>query len=138
MEKKKDGTVKEKGAASANEKLPILPLPMLDSNATRVILSYRHHLMQGVAAESTPSSSTGSSSREHGDTRDPGMVIGLFSFDQTYNPKVATRWRKLEEDAYECSNVTPLPPFFQSHVPCLSAETNNTAKPLCYMRGKLF
>ena len=137
MEKKKDATSKYKVGAAGNAELPILPLPVLDSNATRLILSYRHHLLQGVAAECTPSADTGAGQPENRDTNEGGLVIGLFSFDQTYNPKVATRWRKLEEDAYECANVTPLPPFFQSHIPCLSSETNNSSKPLCYMKGKL-
>ena len=135
MEKKDSGS-KDKITDAGHEKLPVLPLPVLESNATRVILSYRHHLLQGVAAECTPSSDTGVSRTEDRDIKKQEMVLGLYSFDQTYNPKVTTRWRNLEEDAYECANVTPLPPFFQSHVPCLSSQTNNNSKPLCYMKGK--
>ncbi|XP_048577205.1 trafficking protein particle complex subunit 8 isoform X2 [Nematostella vectensis] len=95
--------------------LPNLPLPMLDSNATSTIRSY-----------TSPSDGK--------DTEGRGEVLGLTSFEERFDSSLASRWKDLEEEVYESVNVTPIPPFFRTHVSRLCSRTNNSAKPPCVVK----
>ena len=119
---------------------------MLDSNATKVILCYRQHLLQSRPTTTGTthdlfepreeqlfqSAATGSVTRTEQCT-----PIGLASFRDKFNPKLAAQWQQIEEETYECVNMTPVPPFFRAHVPCLGSKTKNNAMPLCVVRGEL-
>lgn len=126
---------KEKNKTKAKS-LPYLPLPVVDSNATRTILSYRKDLVSkpepltpvdqdpfGLFGEAENKSST------------HVTAIGLASFDQKYDMNLAQQWKDLEEEMYECVNITPVPPFFRTHTQCLSSFTKNNLKPYCVING---
>ena len=104
------------------DQLPVLPLPELDQDLTRVIPCYQHPMLQGTTNDEIAKNSSWTS-------------VGLSSFEDKFDLKVSRRWIELEEEAYESVNVSPLPPFFRSHVPCLSSRTNNSTRPLCVVRG---
>lgn len=64
------------------------------------------------------------------------VPIGLASFDDKYDMKLAQQWKDLEEEMYECVNITPVPPFFRTHVHCLSCHTKNNLQPYCVINGE--
>ena len=127
------------------DKLPVLPLPMIEQDLTRVIPCYRHSMLQGKHQEKRLMNSTHetkdnffnqtfSVNNEIGKNSN-WTSVGLTSFEDKFDPKISRQWIQLEEETYESVNVTPLPPFFRLHMPCLSVKTNNSTRPLCVVRG---
>lgn len=127
------------------DQLPVLPLPELDQDLTRVIPCYQHTMLQGKHQEKKLVNSTHETKdnffnqtftmNDEIAKNSNWTSVGLPSFEDKFDPKVSRRWIQLEEETYESVNVTPLPPFFRSHVPCLSSRTNNSTRPLCVVRG---
>ncbi|KAL9976241.1 hypothetical protein ACROYT_G013513 [Oculina patagonica] len=123
------------------DKLPILPLPMIDQDLTRVIPCYQHSNFQGKHSERTMVNSTLESkdnffnqtfgANDEMAKNSHWTSVGRISFEDKIDPKLARRWIQLEEEAYESVNITPLPPFFRPHIPCLSLKTDNSTRPLC-------
>ena len=131
------------------DRLPVLPLPVVESEATRVILSYRQNLLNDRPSEKTllnnaseikdilfkqtfaPNDEVTKDSRHW-------TTVGLTSFDDEFDPQLTERWLRLEEEAYESINITPVSPYFRPHVPCLSSKTNNSVKPLCVVKGEFY
>ena len=127
------------------DQLPVLPLPELDQDLTRVIPCYQHTMLQGKHQEKKLVNSTHETKdnffnqtftvNDEIAKNSNWTSVGRPSFEDKFDPKVSRRWIQLEEETYESVNVTPLPPFFRSHVPCLSSRTNNSTRPLCVVRG---
>ncbi|XP_031564684.1 trafficking protein particle complex subunit 8-like [Actinia tenebrosa] len=119
--------------------LPYLPLPVVDSNATRAILSYNPNSQENTCTNSNPSTPKDQDSfglslfgeNEHKNNPDNVILIGQASFEEKYDMELEKRWEDMEEELYESVNITPVPPFFRTHVHCLSSKTNNKMKPLC-------
>ena len=128
------------------DKLPVLPLPIIDQDLTRVIPCYQHAVRQGKPPEGRVINSTHEtkdnffnqtfSVNDEIAKNHNWMSIGLASFEDKFNPKLARQWIQLEEETYESVNVTPLPPNFRPHMPCLSSKTVNSTRPLCVVKGE--
>lgn len=129
-------------------RLPVLPLPMVDQDLTRVIPCYQHSNLKGKHPERTVVNSA-LETKDNFFNQTFGVndemaknnnwtSVGLACFEDKFDPKLARRWTQLEEEAYESVNITPLPPFFRPHIPCLSSKTDNSTRPLCVVRGMLY
>ena len=127
------------------DKLPILPLPLIDQDSTRVIPCYQHSTLPGEHSENTMVNSALEtkdnffnqtfSGNDETAKNNHWTSIGCASFGDKFDPKLAEHWIQLEEEAYESVNITPLPPFFRPHIACLSSKTDNSTRPLCVVRG---
>ena len=136
--------IKQKEKSQVN-KLPVLPLPLIDQDSTRVIPCYRHISLQGKHPERTLVNSALEakdnffnqtfSTNDEIVKNNNWTSVGQTSFDDKFNHALAQRWIQLQEEAYESVNITPLPPSFRSHTPCLSSKTDNSARPLCVVNG---
>lgn len=126
-------------------RLPVLPLPMVDQDLTRVIPCYQLSNLKGTHPESKVVNSE-LETKDNFFNQTFGVndeiaknnnwtSVGNASFEDTFDPKLAQRWIQLEEEAYENVNITPLPPLFRPHIPCLSSKTDNSTRPLCVVRG---
>lgn len=125
--------------------LPVLPLPVIDQNLTRVIPCYGHGWLQGKHQNKILMNSTHETKDNFFNQTFPvkdqmarnsnWTSVGRSLFEDKFDPKVSQHWIQLEEETYESVNVTPLPPSFRPHVPCLSSRTVNSARPLCVVRG---
>lgn len=126
--------------------LPYLPLPVVDSNATRTILSYNQNSQKNTTTNSNPSTPKDGLQDPFGlslfgetETKsnpDNVILIGQASFEEKYDMELEKRWKDLEEESYESVNITPVPPSFRTHVHCLSSKTTNKIKPLCVINGR--
>ena len=138
----KDIRQKEK---SQVDKLPVLPLPIVDQDLTRVIPCYHCSNLQGKHPERTMVNSTLEtkdnffnqtlSANDEIAKNSNWTSVGHASFEDKFDPKLARRWIQLEKEAFGRVNVSPLPPFFRPHIPCLSSKTDNSTRPLCVVRG---
>lgn len=125
-------------------RLPVLPLPVVDQDLTRVIPCYQHSNVKGRHPERTVVNSA-LETKDNFFNQTFGVndeiaknnkwtSVGHASFEDKFDPKLAQRWIQLEEEAYESVNITPLPPLFRPHIPCLSSKTDNSTRPLCVVR----
>lgn len=131
--------IKVKEKAQVN-KLPVLPLPLIVHDSTKVIPCYRHNSLQGKQPERTPVNSTFETKDNFFNqkfsvndelTKNSNWTsVGQTSFDDKFNHTLAQRWIKLQQEAYESINMTTFPPSFRCQTPCLSSKTDNRARPL--------
>ena len=129
-------------------RLPALPLPTIDQDLTRVIPCYQHSNLKGAHPERTVVNSTLETKdnffnqtfgkNDEIAKNNNWTSVGNASFEDKFDPKLAQRWIQLEGEAYESINITPLPPLFRPHIPCLSSKTDNSTRPLCVVRGMLY
>ena len=120
-------------------RLPVLPLPMVDQDLTRVIPCYHHSNLKGKHPETKENFFNQTFGVNDEVAKNNNWTsVGLTSFEDKFDPKLARRWIQLEEEAYESVNITPLPPFFRPHIPCLSSKTDNSTRPLCVVRGMFY
>lgn len=127
------------------DRLPVLPLPIIDQDLTRVIPCYEHSTLQSKHPERKLKNSAHEpkdnffnqtfSANDELAKHTNWTSVGLASFEDKFDPKLSRQWIQLEEESYESVNVTPLPPFFRPHMPCLSSKTDNSTRPLCVVKG---
>ena len=138
-----DMKTKEK---SQVERLSVLPLPLIEQDLTRVIPCYQHGLLQSKLRERKVMNNTHESkdnflnqvftAKDELEKNHNWTFIGLASFEDNLDLKLAQHWIQLEQETFESVNITPLPPSFRPHMPYLSCKTDNTSRPLCVVRGK--
>ena len=126
-------------------KLPVLPLPLIVHDSTKVIPCYRHNSLQGKQPERTLVNSTFEtkdnffnqkfSANDELIKNNNWTSVGQTSFDDKFNHTLAQRWIKLQQEAYESINMTTFPPSFRCQTPCLSSKTDNRARPLGVVKG---
>ena len=130
------------------DKLPVLPLPIIDQDLTRVIPCYQNSNLPGKNPEKTMVNSALETkdnffnqtfgANDELAKNNHWTSVGCTSFEDTFDFKLSRRWIQLEEEAYESVNIMPLPPFFRPHIPCLSSKTDNSTRPLCVVRGMCY
>ncbi|KAF7646234.1 hypothetical protein LDENG_00191260, partial [Lucifuga dentata] len=87
--------------------LPQLPLPCINSSATRVYFGHERRLAEGEKQAATH-----------------------VSLDQEYDQDLAAMWGHLEEQVVAAANRGVLPVNFQPTQCCLNSQTDNTRHPL--------
>ncbi|XP_075997687.1 trafficking protein particle complex subunit 8 isoform X2 [Genypterus blacodes] len=87
--------------------LPLLPLPCIDSSATRVYFGHERRLAEGEKQAATH-----------------------VSLDQEYDQDLAAMWCHLEEQVATAANRGVLPANFQPTQCCLNSQTDNLRYPL--------
>ena len=128
------------------ERLSVLPLPLIEQDLTRVIPCYQHGLLQSKLRDRKVMNNTHESkdnflnqvftAKDELEKNHNWTFIGLASFEDNLDLKLAQHWIQLEQETFESVNITPLPPSFRPHMPYLSCKTDNTSRPLCVVRGK--
>ena len=128
------------------EGLSVLPLPLIEQDLTRVIPCYQHGLLQSKLRDRKVMNNTHESkdnflnqvftAKDELEKNHNWTFIGLASFEDNLDLKLAQHWIQLEQETFESVNITPLPPSFRPHMPYLSCKTDNTSRPLCVVRGK--
>ena len=139
--------MKRKDKSQVND-LPVLPLPAIDQDSTRVIPCYQHRLPQSKHQDKKLVNSTYATKDNFFNQtfslnnqiakNNIWTSVGLSSFADKFDPKVSRHWIQLEAETYESVNATPLPPSFRPHVPCLSSRTDNSSRPFCVVKGLSF
>lgn len=135
--------MKRKDKSQVND-LPVLPLPAIDQDSTRVIPCYQHSLPQSKHQDKKLVNSTYATKDNFFNQtfslnnqiakNNIWTSVGLSSFADKFDPKVSRHWIQLESETYESVNATPLPPSFRPHVPCLSSRTDNSSRPFCVVK----
>eukprot|EP00795_Rhopilema_esculentum_P001366 gene1366-15771_t len=119
MEKKKNSHESKK-----SETLPVLPLPKIDGQATRVILS-------AESAGSDISCDTPTLENPAVDqNRTRTVVAGHYSFRRNYNKNYIQRWSNAEKQAIEKITGSSRYPW-RPAIPFLSNATDNSYRPAC-------
>lgn len=126
------------------ERLSVLPLPLIEQDLTRVIPCYQHGLLQSKLRDRKVMNNTHESkdnflnqvftAKDELEKNHNWTFIGLASFEDSLDLKLAQHWIQLEQETFESVNITPLPPSFRPHMPYLSCKTDNTSRPLCVVR----
>ncbi|XP_018603460.2 trafficking protein particle complex subunit 8 isoform X3 [Scleropages formosus] len=93
--------------ASAEASLPQLPLPCIQSSATRVFFGHDRRLAEGEK-----------------------QAASHVSLDQEYDRELSQQWRELEEQVVAIVNRGVLPVTFQPTQYCLNSQTDNMRFPL--------
>ncbi|MFT7809625.1 trafficking protein particle complex subunit 8 isoform X3 [Arapaima gigas] len=93
--------------ASPEASLPQLPLPCVQSSATRVFFGHNRRLAEGEK-----------------------QAASHVSLDQEYDRELSQQWRELEEQVVAIVNRGVLPVTFQPTQYCLNSQTDNMRFPL--------
>ncbi|XP_015778661.1 PREDICTED: trafficking protein particle complex subunit 8-like [Acropora digitifera] len=135
--------MKQKDKSQVND-LPVLPLPVIQQESTRVIPCYQHSMLQSKHQnERLLDGSVGTTNNFFNQSlplnnqiakNSNWTSIGLCSFADKFDPKVSRHWIQLEEETHESVSGVPLPPSFRPHVPCLSSKTDNSSRPHCVVK----
>ena len=123
MEKKKSSHESKKTAT-----LPVLPLPKIDGQATRVILS-----AESVGSDiSCDTPTLENPAVDQNRTRT--VVAGHYSFRRNYNKNYIQRWSNAEKQAVEKITGSSRYPW-RPAIPFLSNATDNSYRPACIVGG---
>lgn len=135
--------MKQKDKSQVND-LPVLPLPVIQQESTRVIPCYQHSMLHSKHQnERLLDGSVGTTNNFFNQSlplnnqiakNSNWTSIGLCSFADKFDPKVSRHWIQLEEETHESVSGAPLPPSFRPHVPSLSSKTDNSSRPHCVVK----
>lgn len=100
-----------KNVVGGTESLPELPLPCIESSATRVYFGHERRLAEGEKQAATH-----------------------VSLDQEYDQDNATMWSQLELQLVTAANRGVIPQAFQPTQYCLHSQTDNLRLPLAVVQ----
>lgn len=136
--------MKQKDKSQVND-LPVLPLPVIEQESTRVIPCYQNSMLQSKRQNKKLLDSSVGTTNNFFNQSFPSnnqiaknsnwTSVGLCSFADKFDPKVSRHWIQLEEETHESVSGALLPPSFRPHVPCLSSKTDNSSRPHCVVKG---
>ena len=120
MERKKQS---EKG-----KDIPTLPLPRIDAQSSRVILSSNY-----LANDQTCDTPT-IENPAIDINRTRTIVAGQYTFRRNYNKSYFQRWSNVEKRTVETITGSSVYPW-RPNVPFLSNATDNSYQPICIVGG---
>eukprot|EP00794_Sanderia_malayensis_P018865 gene18865-20765_t len=121
---------KQSNKTSSDNEMPVLPLPMIDGQLTRVILTAESPNSNQLCDTPTFESPALDLNR----TRT--IVAGQCSFRRNYNKNYVKKWSEAEKNVVEkITGTTPYP--WRPNIPCLSNGTDNSYHPKCIV-GETF
>ena len=110
------------------EDIPDLPLPKIDGQSTRVILSTETPVSEQQCDTPTIENPAIDLNR----TRT--IIAGQYSFRRNYNKNYIQRWSGAEKRVVEKITGSSRYPWRPS-IPCLSNATDNSYQPSCMVGG---
>lgn len=121
----------EDGSKETDVDVPTLPLPRIDGQSTRVILSSSN--VSNDQSCDTPTIENPAIDINRTRT----IIAGQYSFRRNYNKNYFQRWSNAEKRIVEEITGSSRYPW-RPNIPFLSSATDNSYRPICIVGGKLY